>query len=217
MKIKRPSPSMAVAFLALVLAMSGTAFAAVNYARNAGAVDGKSAVGSGSSLKRAAGKLVTTQRHGSGKGKIAQKYLDIKSVPGFARGVTGKFGKWIPVQDNQSLAPETIGVVFGLGTLTASCVDQNSTPGKEDPATRLIFTNQSGSDANVARTVGNGKPAVAVLPNAAQDGWTINGSNTFELLIERNGATYYVKGAVRQQGANTADASCTFYGLSIAV
>jgi hypothetical protein len=217
MKIKKPSPSMAVAFVALVFAMSGTAFAAVNYARNAGAVDGKSAVGSGSSLKRAAGKLVTTQRHGSGKGRIAQKYLDIRSLPGYARGVTGTFGKGLAVQDNQTLAPETIGVVFGLGTLTASCYDQNATPGKEDPATRLVFINQSGTGVNVARSVGGNAPFVGALPNGAQNDWTIKGSNTFELHIERAGVNYFVKGTVRQEGANTADANCLFYGFSLAV
>src|SRR4051794_6227665 len=114
MNIKRPSPAMAVAFLALVLAMPGTAFAAVNYARNSGAVDGKSAAGSGASNKRAAGKLVTTMAKGDDRGKIRQRYLDLD---GLARGASSKFGKYLPVQDNQSLNPEVIGGVFGLGTL----------------------------------------------------------------------------------------------------
>src|SRR4051812_26680561 len=100
MKMKRPSPAMAVAFLALVLAMSGTAFAAVNYARNSGAVDGKSAAGSGASNKRAAGKLVTTMAKGDDRGKIRQRYLDLD---GLARGVTGTFGRGLTVQDNQTL------------------------------------------------------------------------------------------------------------------
>jgi hypothetical protein len=95
--------------------------------------------------------------------------------------------------------------------------DQNNTPGREDPATRLVFTNQSGAGVNVARTVGSGAPFVAALPNAAQTDWTITGSNTFELHIERFGANYFVKGVVRQEGRNTADASCLFYGFSIAM
>jgi hypothetical protein len=214
MKIRRPSPAMAVAFLALVLALSGTAFAAVNYARNAGAVDGRSAVGSGASNKRAAGKLVTTRAHGPLKGKIAKQYLDLS---GLGRGSNSTFGRGLAVQDNQTLAPDTIGVVPGLGTLTASCFDQNNTVGREDPATRLVFVNQSGAGVNVARTVGSGAPFVAALPNSAQTDWTITGSNTFELHIERFGANYFVKGVVRQEGRNTADASCLFYGFSIAM
>ena len=37
MRVTRPSPSMAVALVALVMSMTGGAIAAVNYARNAGA------------------------------------------------------------------------------------------------------------------------------------------------------------------------------------
>jgi len=213
MRIKRPSPAMVVAFLALVLAMSGTAFAAVNYARNSGAVDGKSAVGSGSSLSRAAGKLVTTQRKGANKGRIAQKYL---ALGGLARGATSKFGKYLAVPDNQTLTPETIGAVFGLGTLTASCFDQNATAGREDPATKVVFANQSGGVINVARTVGGGNPTVAEVPNGVETTWTVGGSSTFQLHIERNGTNYFVNGVVRQDGRNTGDAACLIYGFSLA-
>ena len=44
MKLKRPSPAMTVAVVALVMSMTGGAIAAVNFAENAGAVDGYSAV-----------------------------------------------------------------------------------------------------------------------------------------------------------------------------
>jgi hypothetical protein len=212
MKMKRPSPAMAVAFLALVLAMSGTAFAAVNYARNSGAVDGKSAAGSGASNKRAAGKLVTTMAKGDDRGKIRQKYLDLD---GLARGATSKFGKYLPVQDNQSLNPEVIGAVFGLGTLTASCFDQNATAGREDPATRVAFANQSGGVINVARTIGGGNPTVAEVPNGVETTWTVGGSSTFQLHIERFGVNYFVNGVVRQDGRNTDNGSCLMYGFSL--
>lgn len=213
MKIRRPSPAMVVAFLALVLALSGTAFAAVNYARNAGAVDGKSAVGSGASNKRAAGKLVTTRAKGPAKGTIAQKYLDLH---GLARGgATASFDRGVSVADDQTLAPDVIGVAFGLGSLSFSCADQSNVTGREDPSARLAFANQSGVDINVARTVGTGNPFVGVLPNGAQHTWTINGSNTFELHVQRQGVSYFVKGTVRQVGANTGDAACVVYGLTI--
>jgi hypothetical protein len=213
MKMKRPSPAMAVAFLALVLAMSGTAFAAVNYARNAGAVDGKSAAGSGASNRRAAGKLITTMAKGEDRGKIRQKYLDLD---GLARGSTSKFGKYLAVQDNQTLTPEVIGAVFGLGTLTASCFDQNNTAGREDPATRVVFANQSGGVINVARTIGGGNPTVAEVQNGVETSWAMGGSNTFALHIERNGVNYFVNGVVRQDGRNTDNGSCLIYGFSLA-
>ena len=61
MKLKRPSPAMVVAVLALVMSMTGGAIAAVNFAQNAGHVDGFSAVkASKAGKQKAAGKLVAT-------------------------------------------------------------------------------------------------------------------------------------------------------------
>ena len=85
MKLKLPSPAMVVALVALTVAMTGTAFAAVNYATNAGAVDGKSAVADGASSSAAAGRLVATQRKGAAKGRISKRYLDVGDL---ARGAT---------------------------------------------------------------------------------------------------------------------------------
>src|SRR3712207_4708016 len=75
MRLRMPSPAMVVALIALVVASSGTAFAVVNYARNAGAVDGRSAVSAGSSLGHAAGNVVATARTGRDKGRIPNRYL----------------------------------------------------------------------------------------------------------------------------------------------
>ena len=150
MKLKLPSPAMVVALIALAVAMSGTAVAAVTFARNAGAVDGKSAVADGAALKTAAGRLVATQRKGAGKGKISQQYLD---VSGLAHGSTSTFGKAIQLIDNQALAPVAIGDVPGLGTLTATCQDESATAGRLDPATTITFANTSGDAVNFARTV----------------------------------------------------------------
>src|SRR5688572_27577412 len=93
MKLKRPSPAMAVAVTALVMSMTGGAIAAVNYATNAGAVDGKSAVKAGSSLSKSAGKLVATYTGGENKGKIPFRNLagvaSTSSVDARARGTNG--------------------------------------------------------------------------------------------------------------------------------
>jgi hypothetical protein len=212
MQIKRPSPSMAVAVTALVFAMTGTGVAAVNFAQNAGAVDGKSAVADGASRSVAAGRLVAAQRSGAGKGTINQRYLD----PRLARGATSTFGKSFQVQDNQTLAPEPIGSIPGLGALTASCTDQNGAAGKEDPATTLVFANQSGDTVNVSRVVGQTDPTVEALGNGVQTQFAIPGSNMFELHVERKGVNYFVRGVVRQDGRNTDNASCLVYGFSLA-
>lgn len=209
----RISPSMAVAFLALALSLGGTAVAAVNYATNAGAVDGKSAVSSGTSTSRAAGRLIATQRSGSERGRIDQRYLDDDLM----RGGTSQFGRAQEVADNQTLAPIAIGIVPGLGGLSAQCIDQNGAAGNEDPLSRLTFANTSGEPVNLSRTVGNGAAQIVSLPNGAVNTFDIAGSNTFELHVERKGVNYFVRGVVRQDGRGTATANCLTYGFALKV
>jgi hypothetical protein len=216
MKAKLPSPAMVVALIALAVAMSGTAVAAVNFANNAGAVDGKSAVAHGASTKAAAGKLVATQRTGSSRGKIAQRYLDIGQV---ARGTTATFGKAIQLIDNQSLAPVAIGNVAGLGSLTATCADESATVGRLDPATTITFANTSGDAVNFARNVAydSGSTAVVPLPNTATHAFRISGSQPFTMHIERKGTNYVVNGVVRQDGRNAPTAQCVVYGVALTI
>jgi hypothetical protein len=213
-KFRLPSPALVISFIALVVAMSGTALAAVNYARNAGAVDGKSAVADGASLRAARGRIVATQRAGDAKGTIGQRYLDLR---GLARGATATFGRAFEVADNAEGAPTAIGGIPGLGTLTAQCNDQDQAAGKEDPLTVIAFADQSGEAINLSRTVGNGDPLVAPLANGAQTAFTIGGSNTFALHIERRGVNYLAQGVVRQDGRGTAAATCLVYGFALAV
>ena len=212
-KLERPSPAMVVALIALVMATTGTAVAAVSFAQNAGAVDGKSAVASGATTKQATGRLVATQRTGPGAGRIAAKYLDLG---GYARGATSTFGRSAQVADNQTLAPEALGSVPGLGTLTSSCIDQNPNPGVEDPSTTLVFANQSGDSVNVARSIGGANPAVLGLVNGTTTTFSIGGSSTFELHVERKGVNYLVQGVVRQDGRGSDNASCLVYGFALA-
>jgi hypothetical protein len=212
MRLKPPSPAMVVALLALVMAMSGTAVAAVSFARNAGAVDGKSAVGNGASHRRAAGKLVATTRHGANRGKINHHYLE-----GVARGSSSTFGRALDVADNQSLAPIVVGGVLGLGSLTATCNDQNPRAGIEDPSSTITFANLSGEAISLSQRVGNGPATVAALPNGVQTSLVINGSNTFELHVQRRGTNYAVNGVVRQDGARTPAAQCLVYGYALTI
>src|SRR3954447_24079907 len=160
---RRPSPSLVVSIIALVFAAAGTSIAAVNFAKNAGAVDGKSAVGAASSSKRAAGKLVATASSGALKGKIPARFLEIPGVSGFIAGSKQTFAQSMAVNDNANNTAVTIGGANGLGLLTATCGDQNNTAGKEDPRVTLTFANGSGSAVNLTRDVGNGAPSVGTV------------------------------------------------------
>jgi len=209
---RTPSPALVISLIALFVALGGTAFAAVNFATNAGAVDGKSAVASGATSSQAAGKLVATQRTGARKGRIAARYLDLPAV----KSASTTFGKAFEVTDNATGAPAGIGSIPGIGTLTASCIDQNATAAKEDPATTVVFTNTSGQIVNVARTVGTDAPSITAQPTGTVTQFTIGGSNTFTLHLERGGVNYFANGVIRQDGRNTAAASCLIYGFSVA-
>lgn len=214
MKISRPQPATIISIVALVMASTGSAIAAVDFARNAGAVDHKSAVGSGSTLSHAAGKLITTQAKGAAKGKIAAKYLDLAGVAG---GSTSTFGRAFDVVDNAASVPEQIGGIPGLGPLTATCVDQNANVGVEDPQTTITFQNTSGDAVNQSRQIGGANPSVSAVLNGTVSSFNINGSSTFLLHLERKGTNYLVHGVVRQDGRGTNAASCLVYGLTLAV
>ena len=205
MKIRTPSPSMAVACTALFVALGGTSVAAVNYARNAGAVDGRSAVRAGTTTAKAAGKLVATNAGGAKKGKIPGRFLD-----GVAKATT--FGSAVEVVDNQTGVPATLGTAPGIGTLTATCADQSNRPGVEDPITTITLNNSSGTTINVAKRVGGGNAEVVPqAPNTVQT-ITVGGSNTFELHAQNRGVNMVIDGVIRQDGRGTATASCLFYG-----
>jgi hypothetical protein len=212
MKLRRPSPSLVISFIALVMATTGTAFAAVNYATNAGKVDGKDARVASSTRAQAAGDLVATIRKGTDKGKIPGKFLQ-----DVVRGGSSKFGKAFDVIDNTVSVPTAIGGIPGLGTLSAQCVDENRREQVEDPLATLTFANQSGQPVNMARRVGGGDTTVvAVLANAT-DQFDIRGSNTFTLHVERAGVNYMVNGVVRQDGRGGNAATCLVYGFAIRI
>ena len=212
MRVKRPSPSMVVSCIALVMASTGTAVAAVNYAANAGKVDGKDAVHAGAKLSQAAGDVVATNRSGPDKGRIPGKFLaDVM------RGGADSFSRPAEVQDNAADVPTAISSIPGLGTLSASCFDQNRQPSNEDPATTLTFANQSGVPVNVAQQIGGANPSVAAQLTNTTSQFTVGGSNTFRLHIEKQGTNYVVEGVVRQDGRGTNAASCLVYGYALRV
>jgi hypothetical protein len=208
MRFKRPSPAMLVASIALFVALGGTSFAAVNYARNAGKVDGKDAVKSSRSLDKAAGNLVATYPGGHLKGRIANKFLGESTL---AR----PFGHAFEVVDNAASAPVTIGNTGKLGTLTATCADQAPRAGIEDPISTVSFVNSSGQLINVAKRVGVAAAEIGTQANGTVASVTVRGSNTFEFDINLSGTDVLIEGVVRQDGASTAAANCLVYGTSL--
>ena len=206
MKVTRPSPAMVVAGIALFVSLGGTSIAAVSYVSNAGAVDGKSAVFSGASLSQAAGKLVATNRSGPDKGRLPGKF--VADVP-----KSSVFSNIFEVADNAPGAPQTVSTLSGLGTLTATCNDQNKTAGNEDPISTISFNNASGEIVNVARRVGNGDGALSVAANQTATSVAIGGSNTFMFHIERRSQNAIITGGVRQDGRGTPAATCVVFGV----
>jgi hypothetical protein len=208
MRPRRPSPSMVVALIALVFAMTGTGVAqgVVRFALNAGKVDGKDAVTPAASNNFAAGKLVAMSRSGNLRGRLPLKFLD-PAVPG-AR----VFGRTADVVDNGAEVPFTIASVPGFGVLTATCSDENNATGNENPRTTITFGNTSGIPMEFARATGNGNVAVQILaPNQASS-FTINASNTFDVQVQKLGTNVILEGVVRQEGVTTASARCINYG-----
>ena len=204
----KPSPAMAVAIVALVMATGGSAVAAIDFARNAGAVDHLSAVKAGVSQNKARGRLVATQKSGDHKGQIPSKFLNLS---GIARSTTFALG--IPVTDNAVGGVNTLHT-GPFGRLTMACNDQSNKAGVEDATTALGFTSTSLSALNVAHTVGGAAPVVSPLAPGTVDPFTINGSSTFRVHVEFGGTDVVYEGIVRQSGQGTADASCLAVGTA---
>jgi hypothetical protein len=208
MSLKRPSPAMVVACVALFVALGGTSVAAVNYARNAGKVDGKSAVKSSRSLKSAAGNLVAAISSGRLKGQIANKHL--AETPR-AR----PFAQYLAVSDNAASAPVRLADTGTVGSLTATCSDQSAKPGVANPVATIAFVDDSGGAINIAKRIGIAPAEVGALQNGTVSSVTIRGSNTFEFDANLFGAVTQVQGVVRQDGSGTPDAHCLIYGTSM--
>jgi hypothetical protein len=208
MKLRRPSPAMVVAVTALVMASTGSAVAAVNFAKKAGKVDGKSAVAASASNEKAAGKLVATRGSKSGSaGQIPHKFLaQVTSAT--------TFGRLAEVVDNAAGAAAPLNQ-SDLGLLSATCNDQANAAGNEDPTTTVTFSNGTPLPVNIARTVGaNQQPTVELLPAGTAHSFTINGSNTFRILAEYGGVNVVLEGQVRQDGRNTEAATCLVAGTA---
>lgn len=201
MRAKLPSPAMVVAFIALCLALSGGAFAAVR----ATSVDGFSAVGASSSLKGARGKLVAVQAGGRNSGRLPDKFV-ANVVRG--EGLLSTFARAQAVTDNATGAANTLAVIPGFGTITSTCRDQNGAANKEDPSQTLTFTNQSATGVNYARFVAGSPATVASVASGTIANTVIAGSNAFEIVMQSTAGSVTVRGIIRQDGRNTPSGQC---------
>ncbi len=224
MKLKRPSPAMTVAVLALVMSMTGGAIAAVNFAKNAGAVDGYSAVKAAKAgKKKAAGKLVATYRDGDNRGRLPLRLIagaaSENSVENLSDAVArGRNGaRLIAVADNQTTAADTM-IDLGLGSLQVSCADQQANAGTENATTQIGVTNSSGAPINLSRSVGNGAPTIATLETGIVDTFSVPQENTFSIQLQGSeDRMVLVEGTARQLGQGTADSSCVVFATAILV
>jgi hypothetical protein len=194
---------MVVAIAAFVMACAGTSIAAVNYASNAGAVDGLSAVRAGNPDK-AAGKLIATARSGIRKGTIPNYHLS--GVP-----KSDTFGQNIAVQDNATGGSITLDEVT-FGRLSMSCSDEDKTAGKENPTTNISFTNAAAAPLNFARHVGYGAVTAGLIQPGTVHELNIPGQNSFRIHLELFGVDVVYEGFARQINAGTADAQCLVVG-----
>jgi hypothetical protein len=223
MNLKRPSPAMVVALIALVMSTTGGALAAVNYARNAGKVDGYDAVQAKSSNDKAAGRLVATYPGGEEKGKLPFRFLsgvasesDLTALADAA--ALGKNGaQTIAVSDNAPTTEVNL-IDLGVGNLQVSCVDQADTVGVEDPGTLIAVSNHSPAAFNIARRLGTGNPFIRALePNTAET-FVVGVRNTFAIQLQAAPATtVLIEGAAEQRGEGTADGSCVVWATALFV
>ena len=218
-RLRMPSSAMIVAVIALVVATTGGAVAAVNFARNAGAVDGKSAVSSTSSLRRAAGKLVATKSSGTARGQIPAKFLELNGANVIkGQGSAQSFAKVIQVVDNTTTAPQALVTLPGFGTLAVSCRDTAPQVGRTDPQTILNFVNQAGRAINLSREVDGNTPFIRSLPNATvdQQGLALGNPHQFQYTMESFGTSVVIIGAEGQFGqVGTSGTQCVQWGQAL--
>lgn len=212
-----PSPAMVVALIALFVASSGTAVAVVGYARNAGAVDGKSAVSASSSVKRASGRLVATASAGPGKGRIPDRF-----VSNVMRGGATSLTKYMRVLDNADGPVTPLAIIPRIGRLDAQCRDQDPAPGIESTQTVITFTAADAGGVNVSRLLGrdieDARNAVVFTAPKDQSVPILSfADNLFQLVLQARDRTVFVNGASRSDANRSADAACLIFGMALRV
>jgi hypothetical protein len=205
---------MVVALVALLVALSGTAIAAVDFARNAGAVDGYSAVGSGSTLHDAAGKLVAAAGSGEAKGRIPARFLD-----DVMRGGSQGLSKYLRTADNQPGRPTPLLIVPGIGRFDARCDDVDPTAGTQTTRTSITFTGSVAQGVNVSRLLGRDiatdqRPDVFSAPRGQPVPIIASADGLFQAVMEAGGRSLLVTGAARTDNGPGPKAACLIWGTA---
>jgi len=208
---------MVVAVIALFVASSGTAVAVVGFARNSGAVDGKSAVSASASVQRASGKLVATASSGPGKGRIPDKF-----VSNVMRGGSSSLTKYMRVVDNAEGPVSPLAIIPRIGRLDAQCRDQDPTPGVESTQTVITFTAADAGGVNISRLLGRDIESArnAVLFTALKDQPVpilSFADSLFQLVLQARDRSVFVNGASRSDANRSPDAACLIFGIALRV
>jgi hypothetical protein len=214
MKPRLPSPAMVVALIALVVALSGTAVAAVTYARNAGAVDGISAVRAGASHRHAAGKLVATNRRGPDRGRLPAKY-----VAGVMHGSASSLTNYLRTVDNSPGVPRRLVTVDGVGRMDAQCADADPTVGTQSTRTTVSFTATAPQGVNVSRVLGRdieagARPNVFAAPRNVPVTILPSADGLFQVLLQAGQRSVLVVGAARTDNSPGPRAACLIWGTA---
>ena len=217
MRPRMPSPAMIVAVVALFVASSGTAVAVVGYARNAGAVDGKSAVTATSSLARASGKIVATESRGINRGRIPGRF-----VAGVMRGGATSLTRYLHVIDNAEGPVVPLAIIPRIGRLDAQCRDQDPERGVESTQTVITFTASQRGGVNVSRLLGRDIEGArnAVVFTALKDEPVpilSFADSLFQLVLQARDRTVFVNGASRSDANRSQDAKCLIFGIGLRV
>jgi hypothetical protein len=208
---------MVVALTALVVALSGTAVAAVDFARNAGAVDGHSAVSASSSLRTSAGKLVATATAGPGKGRIPGRFID-----DVMRGGSTSLSRYMRAVDNSDGPVVALAIIPGIGRLDAQCRDQDLTPDVKSTQTLVTFTGSDARGVNVSRLLGSdiGSSREGVVFTALKDKPVPVmqfADSLFQLTLQARDRTVFISGAARPDNNRSPTAACLIFGVGIRV
>jgi hypothetical protein len=217
MRPRMPSPAMVVALIALFVASSGTAVAVVGYARNAGAVDGKSAVAATSSLKDAGGKVVATASTGTNRGRIPDRF-----VSNVMRGGSTSLTRYLRVVDNAEGPVVPLAIIPHIGRLDAQCRDQDPQPGVESTQTVITFTASERGGVNISRLLGRDIEGArnAVVFTALKDvpvPILSFADSLFQLVLQARNRTVFVNGASRSDANRSPDAKCLIFGIGLRV
>jgi hypothetical protein len=208
---------MVVAIVALVVALSGTAVAAVDFARNAGAVDGKSAVSARASLGVAAGKLVATQSDGRGRGRLPGRF-----VADVMRGGSTSLTRYLRAMDNSDGPVVPLAIIPGIGRLDAQCRDQDPTVGVKSTQTLVSFTASDPGGVNVSRLLGSdiasSREGIVFAALKDQPVPILQFADSlFQLTLQAHNRTVFITGAARPDLNRSASAACLIFGIGLRV